>query len=233
MPQIASWIRRSPELGYAVPRRWKAFVQWHMRQMHEMLLDRLHNVDTFKAADEVGPGVPYDASPWSALPNIFEHLPLGFDRFAFVDIGAGKGRIVLAAAAFPFASVIGVEASPSLCRIAENNLAACRWRRRRARSVAIVERDATKFAIPDVPCIFFFYNPFSFTVMESVISNIVRSYRHSVREIYLICVGMSTCFAEVAAIPPLKLLHSFDIPVRLATRRSVYVFSVADGPPAA
>src|SRR5215469_4751666 len=108
MPQIASWTRRGPAPGYEVRSRWKVFVQWHMRQLHEMLLDRIHNVDTFKPAADNGPGVPYDATPWSALSRIFKHLPVVFDRFDFVDIGAGKGRVVLAAAAFPFANVIGV-----------------------------------------------------------------------------------------------------------------------------
>ncbi len=146
----------------------------------------------------------YDTTPWSALPRIFKHLRLDFKRFTFVDMGAGKGRVVLAASAFPFTSVIGVEFSPALCRIAKNNLVKCRFLRQRAQRIQVTECDATEFAIPDTPCIFFFYNPFSFEFMNLVVCNILESYRKSPRDIYLICTGMSTIFPQIARIRTLR-----------------------------
>jgi hypothetical protein len=201
-----------------------------MRKLRESLADLIHNVDTF------GPGPDpvhnsawpyrYGETPWSALPRIFKYLRLDFSRFTFIDMGAGKGRVVLAASAFPFVSVIGVELTQSLSRIAENNLVTCRFLRRRAKDASIVGCDATELAVPATPCVFYFYNPFSFNVMELVVKNIVNSYRQSPRDLYLICVGMSTIFPQIARIPALKVLHSFNMPVGMREQRSVYIFSV-------
>jgi 16S rRNA G966 N2-methylase RsmD len=164
-----------------------------MRRIREPIADLIHNVDTFRWAPDAVPNSaerhPYDPTPWWALRGIFKDLQLDFPRFTFIDIDAGKGRVVLAAAAFPFLSVIGVEFSRSLCRIAENNLVTCRCLRRRAQNARMVECDATEFALPATPCLLYFYNPFSSELMQIVVKNIIDSYRKSPRDLYLICVG--------------------------------------------
>ena len=211
-------------------RRMRTFFEWHLKKSRETIVDLIYGVDTFRwALDPVrntSSRFVYDAAPWSALRRIFRRLCLDFSRFTFIDMGCGKGRIVLAASAFPFVSVIGVEFSPPLCRIAESNLAKCRHLRRRAQSTRIIECDATEFAIPGTPCVFFFYNPFSFELLETVIQHITDSYRQYPREIYFIFVGMSTVFPQIVVIPGMKLLHSSNIPVGMSTKRSVYIFSV-------
>jgi cyclopropane fatty-acyl-phospholipid synthase-like methyltransferase len=208
----------------------RTFFEWHLKKSRETIVDLIYGVDTFRwALDPVrntSARFVYDAAPWSALRRIFRHLCLDFSRFTFIDMGCGKGRIVLAASAFPFVSVIGVEFSPPLCRIAESNLAKCRHLRRRAQSTRIIECDATEFAIPCTPCVFFFYNPFSFELLETVIQHITDSYRQHPREIYLIFVGMSTVLPQITLIPAMNLLYSSSIPVGMSTNRSMYIFSV-------
>jgi len=212
--------------------RLRTFCEWQLKKSRETITDLIHGVDTFRwALDPVrntSARFVYDAAPWSALRRIFRHLRLDFSRFTFIDMGCGKGRIVLAASAFPFLSVIGVEFSPPLCRIAENNLAKCRRLRRRARSTRIIECDAAEFATPCTPCVFFFYNPFSFELLEMVIQHIVDSYRQYPREMYLIFVGMSSLFSQITLMPAMKLLCSSSIPFGMSTHRSVYIFSVID-----
>ena len=54
----------------------------------------------------------------------------------FLDLGAGKGRMLLAASRYPFRRVIGVELSDRLAAIARSNVAAFRLRARSGRGRA-------------------------------------------------------------------------------------------------
>ena len=225
---LAKAVRRGAELRGHL----RTFLEWQLKKRHESIADLIFGVDTFRWALDPGRNTStcyvYDAAPWSAVPRVLRNLELDLRRFTFIDMGCGKGRMVLAASAFPFASVIGVEFSPPLCRIAEGNLAACRYLRRRARSTQIVECDATEFTIPITPCVFFFYNPFSFELLDVVIKNVIRTHQQSPREIYLILVGMSTICPQISLIPELKLLHSSSIPFGVFTNRSAHIFLVTD-----
>src|ERR1700730_657562 len=149
---VSRTARPDSERKNVVENRWQVFVRWQIRKIRESIADLMYNIDTFGPApdgvhDRTWP-YRYDETPWSALPEIFEHLQLDYPRFTFVDMGAGKGRVVLAASTFPFINVIGVEFTPSLCRIAERNLRRCRYLRRRAQKTEIIECDAAKFAVP-------------------------------------------------------------------------------------
>jgi SAM-dependent methyltransferase len=219
-------------LGEETVRRWRRFILWHVRQLRERTTDLVYDVDTFgPAPNDIHDGVwpyAYDSASWSAPLKILKRLSLDFSRFTFVDMGSGKGRVVLSASTLPFMSVIGVEFSPPLCRIAERNLVTCRYLPRRATNIRSVEGDATAFPVPDTPCIYYFYNPFSLEIMKSVIEKSKNSYFLCPRDIILICVGMSTVFSNIAHIDHLKLQHSFDLQTSLFNRRSVFIFSVEE-----
>jgi len=210
--------------------RLRTFFEWQLKKSQQTIADLIHGVDTYKGVGDPARGTSgpfaYDAAPWSSLRRIFRHLPLELSRFTFIDMGCGKGRIVLAASAFPFLSVVGVEFSPPLCRIAEHNLAVCRFLRRRAGSARIIECDAVELAVPSTPCVFFFYNPFNSVLLEIVIRRIVDSHSEFPREIYLICVGMSTVVPQICRIPRIRLLYSSSMRFGMSDNRTLYVFTV-------
>jgi len=232
MMQIAFRAWRRSGWGNLIRPRLQTFVLWQFKKIWGWSADLIYNVDTFRcdpdALRERAGRYAYDPTPWSAFRRIFTHFRLDFARYTFIDMGAGKGRIVLAASAFPFIGVIGVEFSPSLCRIAESNLLTCRFLRRRASMTRIVECDAAEFQIPGTACAFFFYNPFNNETMNRVINNIILSYQQSRREVYLICVGMSTIFLQMVRNSNLELRHSFDIRWGMFDHRSVYIFMITD-----
>ena len=208
---------------------WQRLFIWRMRRIREPIFDLLHNIDTFDTG-KWAPNIDnerygYAPTPWSALPKIFKHVQLDFRRFTFIDIGAGKGRVVLAASMLPFLGVIGVEFVPELCRIAEKNLETCRFLRRVVNNVKIVACDATKYPTPDTPCVFYFYSPFGLRVTQSVVNNIINSYQQSPRDIYLIYVSPMS-ITSMSGISGLKIQHSLVIPWGLSTQRHVTVFLV-------
>src|SRR5450631_2805628 len=74
-----------------------------------------------------------DAIGYSALeyPYIFwalKAIPILPADVVFIDYGAGKGRVLAAAAAHPFQKVIGVEISEALAGIARRNVGSMKQR---------------------------------------------------------------------------------------------------------
>jgi len=61
---------------------------------------------------------PTKARPFQDLLRRLD-LPAGG---TFVDVGSGKGRVLLLAARHPFKRVVGIEFSPSLCEQARRNI---------------------------------------------------------------------------------------------------------------
>jgi hypothetical protein len=47
-------------------------------------------------------GVRYQPSPVETCDELFASLPIRHEDFTFIDIGAGKGRVLLFASRFPF-----------------------------------------------------------------------------------------------------------------------------------
>ncbi|QDT37699.1 class I SAM-dependent methyltransferase [Stratiformator vulcanicus] len=66
--------------------------------------------------------VEYNPTTASQFGSILESLPIDYEQFSFVDLGSGKGRVLLMASEFPFREVVGVELSSQLHEIAANNI---------------------------------------------------------------------------------------------------------------
>jgi SAM-dependent methyltransferase len=177
---------------------------WWLKRGSEVILDFLHGVDTAtgdSAEEGVRTGLPhnhaYDPAPWRTLKRSLRLAYLRPEKFTFVDIGCGKGRVLLAALALPFARIIGIELSPVLSKIAEQNVTAARLIARRCSSVHVIRADATHFVMPAGPNILFFYNPFPFAVMEIVLENITRGYLDNPRPVYLIFYACSSIMPRI------------------------------------
>lgn len=101
---------------------------------------------------------------------------------SIIDIGAGKGRAMIAMAAFPFKTIAGVEISADLTEIARKNLsrAFLRNRTEMTASCASVFDDYDRFSH------FYFYNPFPSEVLRDVMTHIRSSLRNKPRESWLI-----------------------------------------------
>jgi SAM-dependent methyltransferase len=94
------------------------------------------------------------------------------EAYSFVDVGAGKGRVLLLAAELPFRKVIGVELTEELARVAQSNVA--RWSRavKPKAAIRVVQQDATKFQWPRTPLLVYMYNPFACSLVAQVAANL-------------------------------------------------------------
>ena len=100
---------------------------------------------------------------------------------AVLDFGCGKAGAMLTLAKYPFARVDGVELSPQLTQIGQQNL-----QRLRRSHTKIHCCDAAEFKDLDLYTYFYMYNPFSEVVMRSVMENLVSSLKRRSRKVTVI-----------------------------------------------
>jgi SAM-dependent methyltransferase len=128
--------------------------------------------------------VDYVPSGWLTLRRILKRSEVGPDD-VFVDFGSGAGRIVLEAARYPFAAVIGVELAPELHERAKANLKRCSGRLRAGR-VELVNCDVLDYEIPDELTVAYFFNPFGGFVFEAVLQKLLASLERNPRKVRVI-----------------------------------------------
>jgi len=99
----------------------------------------------------------------------------------FVDLGSGKGRVVLLAAMRRFREVVGVELSPRLHQAAADNVERVRAAGALRSEVRLIHGDATSFATPAGPVITYLYHPFRQELAAEVVDGLVESVATSPR----------------------------------------------------
>jgi SAM-dependent methyltransferase len=107
-------------------------------------------------------------------------------RGTFVDIGCGKGRVLMLAAEHGFTRVAGVDYSPSLCAIARRNLDILREKTGLGFESVIHNADASVYAFDRDDTVVFLYNPFDPTVLRAVLANLRASLARDPRELWLV-----------------------------------------------
>jgi SAM-dependent methyltransferase len=104
----------------------------------------------------------------------------------FVDVGCGKGRVLMVAARCGFSRITGVEYSPELCEVARRNLGLFRAKTGLQFDAEVVDADAADYDIPPDANVFFMFNPFYGEILEVVAGNIARSVAEHPRKVWLI-----------------------------------------------
>lgn len=116
---------------------------------------------------------------------MMSHLPASLSGFDFVDIGCGKGRVLLYAADWDFNRIVGIDFSPELAEIARRNVEIFARSIGEDRIEARCE-DAVQMIPPERPCVFFFAAPFMEPVLSRVVARIEASYRANPRKIHVV-----------------------------------------------
>jgi hypothetical protein len=153
--------------------------------------DRIHGVETAVPLLQADFGVRdtdyachYEAMDADQFQSNWSALGIRPDDYAFVDLGSGKGKVLLLASALPFRRIIGVEFSPLLHETAVRNIQAYRGEMRRVPEPICL--DARDFRFPEGPLVVFLYNPFQYEVLSVVMGNLERSLRDDPRPAHVI-----------------------------------------------
>jgi hypothetical protein len=102
--------------------------------------------------------------------------------FTLVDLGSGKGRVLVAGAKYGFRRVIGVEYAEELHEAAIMNTAGFRT----SQPIDLVLGDAGTYAYPPEPLVVHLNNPFGEAIMRRVIENLTSSYDELPRPIVVV-----------------------------------------------
>lgn len=132
-------------------------------------------------------------------------------RCTFVDLGCGKGRVLLVASERPFKRIIGVEISSALVAVARANARRVREAEPRRTPIEIDCVDAATFEFPETDLLVHLYHPFEADVLARVLAQLESSWRAGPRRVvvaYLLyAAAVDTVQAVFAHQPWLILQH--------------------------
>jgi SAM-dependent methyltransferase len=159
-------------------------LEWQIRRrrlQHERF-DAKYHIDTqmpvaIADLETTAPGAKfanrYQGSPVAVLHRIIRRLKVDRQRFTFIDLGSGKGRVLLIAGQYPFKSIIGVEFSKTLHDIALTNIQKFAAAGAIYTSVTSINCDAGDFDFSGIGDKFVFcYNSFAADLMLRVLDNL-------------------------------------------------------------
>lgn len=127
-------------------------------------------------------GEYYESKPFdhSAIDRVFDEIKELPCEKCFMDIGCGKGQILLMAAMSEMIKIGGIEWNAEIAETCRNNM------RELDVPAHIITGDATEYKEIDGYSIFFLYNPFGETAVRKVVNNILKSRERRNREIFLV-----------------------------------------------
>lgn len=127
-------------------------------------------------------GEYYESKPFdhSSIDHVFEEIKNLPCEKSFMDIGCGKGQILLMAVMSEMVKVGGIEWNADIAKICRNNM------NKLDVSADIVTGDATEYKDIDGYSIFFLYNPFGENGVRKVVHNILESRKRRNRDIFLV-----------------------------------------------
>lgn len=152
----------------------------------------IHKEDLGVTGVHIHDSLQYEKSNEELLVRLLSMNNLQYQNRVFVDLGSGKGLVLMFAARLPFVKIIGLEFSEKLNSIANANIVKfgnlCADIR--CHDITSICGDAADFHLPDEPVVVYMYNPFGEHVMKKVIKNIEERIRrvphHPLTVIYLV-----------------------------------------------
>lgn len=129
---------------------------------------------------------PYQPTDPALFHEMLQGLLINFPDFTFIDLGSGKGRVLLLAADYPFRRILGVELLSELERVAQENLRNYASSSQKCFSVESVCADARNFSFPAEPTVLYLFNPLPESGLRQVMANLDQSMREHPRPVYVL-----------------------------------------------
>jgi hypothetical protein len=131
----------------------------------------------------------YEATPAWLIREILQSIPLQPNRFAFVDMGSGKGRALLVASELPFLKIVGVELSHELHLIAEQNIKLYRPASQLCTAFFLHCMNAIEYTFGPEPLVLFLFNPFGKDSIRTILTSLEASLNTTPRQAFVVYVN--------------------------------------------
>lgn len=165
-----------------------------LHYLQDFWFDFTHNTDTMSwislndlkiESDNIEDGIDYQPTLQFYFKKVMKSLDLD-KECTFVDVGCGKGRVLMLAAEYGFKKVIGLEFSHELVQITHRNLEIFSRKHKCQTEFHVIKVDAADYKYDEID-IFYFFNPFGESTLKKVLSKIVKSVRkHKRKDIFII-----------------------------------------------
>lgn len=164
---------------------------WLHRLRDRSPMSRLHPFDRRLGVDTGGqlparllsaPGIENAATSYvGCVPSIvaaaLDKIP-ALDGAAFIDLGCGKGRALLVAHSYPFASITGIEMNFQLVLAARANAGIVGKTRPDGPPISVVQGDASTPAAPSPgDLVYFMYHPFGRDLVARLCAHLAAQAR--------------------------------------------------------
>jgi len=146
--------------------------------------------------------------------QVLRDLPVAnHSDYTFVDIGSGKGRMLLLAAQYPFRAVQGIEFVTQLHNTAERNVTHCRNLHLKCTRIECLNVDAADYRFPNENLVVYFFHPFGPATMEKVLEHLDTSLERHPRDVILANVFPETAFLveRLSRLKLYKRTRKYDI----------------------
>ncbi|MGN7613271.1 class I SAM-dependent methyltransferase [Magnetococcales bacterium HHB-1] len=132
-------------------------------------------------------GSIYEPSSLEMIEKTVQALPIAYERFTFLDLGSGKGLVLLLALQQSFQRIIGVEFSPELHGIAQQNIQRYQGASECSKTrIELYLMDVVDYPLPLENLVVYLFNPFQPPVLERVLQRLKRSFHDHPREMIIL-----------------------------------------------
>lgn len=173
----------------------KRSAQTLLSMAEDQWFDHRYRTDTTKRVAQAGLRVlspdnqsearPYFPTRARAVRYAIRRAGVPTDK-GFVDVGSGKGKVMLVAATMGFQKIKGIEFAPELHRIACDNMARLAPSLPTGAAIQPICADATQYELANEDCVFFMFNPFGGHVMAGFCHQVLASLTRCPRKIWII-----------------------------------------------
>jgi len=149
--------------------RWRYFTFRHRKQAKlNVIFDSEHGIETAAEVPLETMGVPrtdtvrgntvYRPLTESVFRAAVTAIGVDVEKYTFVDIGSGKGKVLFMAADLPFKRIIGIEYAVGLHEVAIRNVKTYRSNTQKCNAIEPIHADALEYQLPDGPLVLFIVN---------------------------------------------------------------------------
>ena len=182
-----NWLKTRLEWVLFRLRLWR-------EERNNRAFDRRYRTDTARELPLNEAGIPGGGDLYGVYRPLWEGtfhraislVPIDLAQFTFVDIGSGKGKLLLLAAQYPFKAIEGVEYGERLHHAAERNIAIFHKATRTPVPIRSALGDATLYELPAGPVLCMIFNSFDEVTTNNVLRRIAAQGSQGKRPVFVI-----------------------------------------------
>lgn len=185
-----------PKLNYVIENVYDHIVDWY------------YHVETTKTAKlsehDNKINYMYEPFPYKKLVYLFRKYPFK-ENDGFIDIGCGKGRVLIEASLHGCRNIYGVDLSEELLACANNNMKECQ-KKDSGLNYQLLCMNAKDYTFsPDINKVFL-YNPFNLKILIKVLKALICSIEEKPREVTLFLGGSASISKYMDSMKDFKLI---------------------------